>query len=40
MLIIPIVNYLRVIGCEPVAARGDEINEDYRIGHRNSKRSL
>ena len=36
----PPVNYLRVIGCEHVAAKGVERNEGYRIGHRSSKRSL
>ena len=29
----PPVNYLRVVGCEHVAAKGIKRNEDYRIGH-------
>ena len=38
----PPVNYLRVVGCDHVAAcmHVAERNEGYRIGHRSSKRSL
>ena len=35
-----LVNYLRVVGCEHVAAKRVERNEGYRIGHRSIKRSL
>ena len=36
-MLMPPVNYLRVVGCEHVAAKGVERNEGYRIGHRSSK---
>ena len=34
------VNYLRVVGCDKVAARREERNEGYRIDHQSSKRGL
>ena len=36
----PPVNYLRVVGCEYVAAKGVERNEGYRISHRSSKKPM
>ena len=39
-MLMPPVNYLRVVGCEHVAEKGVERIEGYRIGHRSSKRRL